>query len=68
MKKYIITVHFEERDITYTIKKYPVIREDQGVTRVFFLDERTNSPKNFPYNKVSIEEVREWDNNHFKTQ
>jgi hypothetical protein len=57
--KWIITVHFEERDIIYTVTKYPTIREDQGVSRVFFIDERTKSPKNFPYNKISIEELRE---------
>ena len=60
MRKWIITVHFEERDITYTVSKYPTIREDKGSSRVFFIDERTNLPKNFPYNKTSIEEVREW--------
>jgi len=59
MRKWIITVHFEERDITYTVSHYPTIREEQGSSRCFFIDERTELPKNFPYNKVSIEEVRE---------
>ena len=59
MKKWIITVHFEERDLNYTITKYPVIREDNGCSRVFFIDEKTNLSKNFPYNKISIEEVRD---------
>ena len=59
MKKWIITVHFEERDITYTVSQYPTIREDKGSSRCFFTDERTKLPKNFPYNKISIEEVRE---------
>lgn len=59
MKKWIVTIHFEQRDITYTLSKYPVIREHEGVSRIFFLDERTKSPKNFPYAKASIEEVTE---------
>jgi hypothetical protein len=57
MKKWIVTIHFEERDITYTLSQYPTIREDKGSSRIFFIDERTNSPKNFPYSKASIEEV-----------
>ena len=59
MKKWIVTIHFEGRDITYTLSKYPTIREHEGVSRIFFLDERTGSPKNFPYVKASIEEVEE---------
>jgi hypothetical protein len=59
MKKWIVTIHFEERDITYTLSVYPTIREDKGSSRIFFIDERNGSPKNFPYNKASIEEVEQ---------
>jgi hypothetical protein len=59
MKRWIVTIHFEQRDITYTLSVYPTIREHEGVSRIFFIDERTNSPKNFPYSKASIEEVIE---------
>jgi hypothetical protein len=55
MKIWKITVHFEERDLNYTVTKYPTIRDD----RCLFIDERTGLSKNFPYNKISIEEVRQ---------
>jgi len=57
MKRWKIIIHFEQRDIIYTVTQYPVIREDKGVSRVFFLDEQTGLAKNFPYSKTSIEEV-----------
>lgn len=57
MKKWKVTIHFEQRDITYTLTTYPTIREHEGVSRIFFVDEFTGLPKNFPYAKASIEEV-----------
>ena len=59
MKKWKITYHAEHGDMYYTISVYPTIRDEYGVARVLFIDERTGLSMNKPYQKCSIDEVRE---------
>ena len=54
MSKWKITMHFANMDLTYYVNYF---QEREG--RILFKDERTGLSKNFPYDKCSIEEVKD---------